>query len=84
MEGRGFVEVETPLLQPVAGGAVARPFVTHHNELDRTLFLRTATELLLKRAIVGGFEDVYEFGRFFRAEVEKWGKVVRTAGIKAG
>jgi lysyl-tRNA synthetase class 2 len=68
MHERGWVELETPILQRLTGGAAARPFVTHHNELDRDLFLRTATELLLKRAIVGGFEDVYEFGRFFRNE----------------
>jgi lysyl-tRNA synthetase class 2 len=68
MDERGWVELETPILQRLTGGAAARPFVTHHNELDRDLFLRTATELLLKRAIVGGFEDVYEFGRFFRNE----------------
>jgi len=68
MHGRGWVELETPILQRLTGGAAARPFVTHHNELDRDLFLRTATELLLKRAIIGGFEDVYEFGRFFRNE----------------
>src|SRR3954447_21677599 len=59
---------ETPALQRLTGGAAARPFVTHHNALDRELFLRTATELYLKRAIVGGFEDVYEFGKFFRNE----------------
>src|SRR3954451_3108398 len=68
MDGRGWVELETPILQRLTGGAAARPFVTHHNALDRDLFLRTATELYLKRAIVGGFEDVYEFGKFFRNE----------------
>ena len=68
MHERGWVELETPILQRLTGGAAARPFVTHHHALDRELFLRTATELLLKRAIVGGFEDVYEFGRFFRNE----------------
>ena len=68
MHEMGWVELETPILQRLTGGAAARPFVTHHNELNRDLFLRTATELLLKRAIVGGFEDVYEFGRFFRNE----------------
>ncbi len=68
MHGRGWVELETPVLQRLTGGAAARPFVTHHNALDRDLFLRTATELYLKRAIVGGFEDVYEFGKFFRNE----------------
>ncbi|HZO07692.1 MAG TPA: lysine--tRNA ligase [Solirubrobacterales bacterium] len=68
MDERGWVELETPVLQRLTGGAAARPFVTHHNALDRDLFLRTATELMLKRAIVGGFEDVYEFGKFFRNE----------------
>ena len=65
---RDFVEVETPILQTLAGGAAARPFKTHHHALDRHLYLRTATELYLKRAIVGGFEDVYELGKFFRNE----------------
>ncbi len=68
MNSHGWVELETPVLQRLTGGAAARPFVTHHNALDRELFLRTATELYLKRAIVGGFEDVYEFGKFFRNE----------------
>jgi lysyl-tRNA synthetase, class II len=68
MHAGGWVELETPILQRLTGGAAARPFVTHHNALDRDLFLRTATELYLKRAIVGGFEDVYEFGKFFRNE----------------
>ena len=68
MNEHGWVELETPILQRLTGGAAARPFVTHHNALDRDLFLRTATELYLKRAIVGGFEDVYEFGKFFRNE----------------
>ncbi len=68
MHERGWVELETPILQRLTGGAAARPFVTHHNALDRDLFLRTATELYLKRAIVGGFEDVYEFGKMFRNE----------------
>jgi lysyl-tRNA synthetase class 2 len=68
MNEHGWVELETPVLQRLTGGAAARPFVTHHNALDRDLFLRTATELYLKRAIVGGFEDVYEFGKFFRNE----------------
>jgi lysyl-tRNA synthetase class 2 len=63
-----FVEVETPILQTLAGGAAARPFATHHHALNRELFLRTATELYLKRAIVGGFENVYELSRFFRNE----------------
>ena len=68
MNERGFVELETPILQTMTGGAAARPFKTHHNALDRHLFLRIATELYLKRAIVGGFEDVYELGKFFRNE----------------
>ena len=65
---RDFVELETPILQSLAGGAAARPFTTHHHALGRELFLRTATELYLKRAIVGGFENVYELSRFFRNE----------------
>jgi lysyl-tRNA synthetase, class II len=65
---RDFVELETPVLQHLAGGAAARPFTTHHHSLGRELFLRTATELYLKRAIVGGFENVYELSRFFRNE----------------
>ncbi|MFH1031381.1 MAG: lysine--tRNA ligase [Chloroflexota bacterium] len=65
---RGFLEVETPVLQPAAGGALARPFITHHNALDRDFFLRIATELHLKRLIVGGFDKVYELGRIFRNE----------------
>ncbi len=64
----GFVEVETPVLQPRYGGAFARPFDTHHNELDQTLYLRIATELYLKRLIVGGLERVYEIGKDFRNE----------------
>ena len=64
----GFIEVETPVLQPLYGGAAARPFLTHHNALDRTLYLRIATELYLKRAIVGGLERVYELGKDFRNE----------------
>ncbi len=64
----GFVEVETPILQPRYGGAFARPFSTHHNELDQTLYLRIATELYLKRLIVGGLERVYEIGKDFRNE----------------
>jgi lysyl-tRNA synthetase, class II len=68
MNEKGWIELETPVLQRLTGGAAARPFVTHHNALDRDLFLRTATELYLKRAIVGGYEDVYEFGKFFRNE----------------
>jgi lysyl-tRNA synthetase class 2 len=65
---RDFVELETPILQTLPGGAAARPFETHHHALDRKLFLRIATELYLKRAIVGGFENVYELSRFFRNE----------------
>lgn len=64
----GFVEVETPVLQPIQGGATARPFVTHHNALDKNFYLRIATELPLKRLIVGGLEKVYEIGRLFRNE----------------
>ena len=68
LDGEGFVEVETPVLQPIYGGALARPFVTHHNALDRDLYLRIATELYLKRLIVGGIERVYELGKDFRNE----------------
>ena len=68
LDDQGFVEVETPVLQPIYGGAAARPFTTHHNELDRTLYLRIATELYLKRLIVGGLERVYELGKDFRNE----------------
>jgi lysyl-tRNA synthetase class 2 len=68
MDGRGYLEVETPMLVPVAAGAMAHPFVTHHNALDRTLYLRIATELYLKKLIVGGLERVYEIGRIFRNE----------------
>src|SRR5436190_12376937 len=68
LDEAGFVEVETPVLQPRYGGAFARPFTTHHNELDQDLYLRIATELYLKRLIVGGLEKVYEIGRVFRNE----------------
>jgi lysyl-tRNA synthetase class 2 len=68
LDGHGFVEVETPILQSRYGGALADPFVTHSNELDQTLYLRIATELYLKRLIVGGLERVYELGRDFRNE----------------
>lgn len=68
LDERGFIEVETPVLQPRYGGAFARPFVTHHNELDADLYLRIATELYLKRLIVGGLEKVYELGKDFRNE----------------
>ena len=65
---RGFIEVETPVLQPSAGGALAQPFVTHHHALDRDLYLRIAPELHLKRLVIGGFDKVYEMGRTFRNE----------------
>ncbi|MEN9236380.1 MAG: lysine--tRNA ligase, partial [Gloeomargarita sp. GMQP_bins_25] len=68
LDERGFLEMETPVLQPQAGGAEARPFITHHNALDMDLYLRIATELHLKRLLVGGFERVYELGRIFRNE----------------
>ena len=68
LDGEGFFEVETPVLNTLAGGANARPFVTHHNTLDVDMYLRIATELYLKRCIVGGFEKVYEVGRIFRNE----------------
>ena len=68
LDDRGFLEVETPVLQPLYGGALARPFTTHHNALDRDLYLRIATELYLKRLIVGGLERVYELGKDFRNE----------------
>ncbi|MBM3329991.1 MAG: lysine--tRNA ligase [Calditrichaeota bacterium] len=67
-EGKGFVEIETPVLQPLYGGALARPFITHHNTLDRDLYLRIADELYLKRVIVGGIPRVYEIAKDFRNE----------------
>ena len=68
LDGLGFMEVETPVLSPIAGGATARPFITHHNTLDIDMYMRIATELHLKRLIVGGLERVYEIGRIFRNE----------------
>ena len=68
MWSKGFIEVETPMLHPVAGGAAARPFITHHNTLDMEMYLRIAPELYLKRLLVGGFEKVFELNRSFRNE----------------
>ena len=68
LDSRNYVEVETPVLNPILGGAAARPFVTHHNTLDTDFYLRIATELSLKRLIVGGMDAVYEIGRLFRNE----------------
>ena len=72
LKGNDFMEVETPVLQPLAGGATARPFVTHHNSLDTDLYLRIAPELYLKRLIVGGYERVFEIARCFRNEGIDW------------
>jgi len=71
-DGEGFLEVETPILQPIYGGAAARPFVTHHNQLDQDLFLRISFELYLKRLLVGAYDAVYEIGRDFRNEGVSW------------
>jgi len=68
LDGKGFLEVETPILQPLYGGAAARPFTTHHNELDQDMYLRISFELYLKRLLVGNLERVYEIGRDFRNE----------------
>jgi len=72
MDNEGFLEVETPILQPIYGGAAARPFTTFHNQLDQQLFLRISYELYLKRLLVGGFDAVYEIGRDFRNEGVSW------------
>ena len=68
LDEKGYLEVETPVLNTISGGATARPFITHHNTLDIDMYLRIATELNLKRLIVGGYDKVYEIGRIFRNE----------------
>src|SRR5699024_5258371 len=73
LNNQGFLEVETPMLHGIPGGAAARPFITHHNALDVDLYMRIAIELHLKRLMVGGLEKVYEIGRVFRNEVYQQG-----------
>ena len=86
LERRGFLEVETPMLQTLAGGAAARPFVTHSNALDADLYLRIAPELFLKRCLVGGFDKVFELNRVFRNEGADWNAFtrIRDAGDLSG